>query len=583
MDRQAVAGLIVLGVCSPIYAEGLYGILSRNLYGNVEFGYIKDTNVNRSYSLDQTTYTQKYSLGTRGSIYSPNFVSYVLQGAFLVQNIEGTASGEPSSSSRQTQNYRASADFLRITKFPFSVYAEKDSNPYSSLQAGMPLSYDEVNNRVGVAGSVSLPYFDLQYTADKTDLQRNETYANETRQGSSYAFSLSKAYEQLKFSASYMDRLQDYSRVDKNATVLQNWSDHARLLRANAVWSPDKTLSVNSNVTYNESSYVDLKSMIGNVNTSWSPSERFRLGGDASASTMQSSGVRSDTVMLSQNASYRMTPDVTAMQTASLYRITGDNTNTTVAFATAGSRYATKLDNNVSVNAGIDVGVRNERYNEGNDANATMPDKSVYNYTLSAGATKRIEALRANASASAAYYGSVSTADETSGRLSLNANYMMQVGDNTHFSMAGYYLRDENSYYSVGEGLRTMQTDQMTINSTLRYSNQLGYNGSYSLGAGVIYSSTQLDANPRFNRVLPMVDGSLSYRFFDALHMNSSLSASQDTVSDLTNYSAYFGLNYRLRKLTMSLGARHFRQNGGTDGMWNTTRNSYFFKVSRPF
>lgn len=582
MTRQSVACLIVMSVCSPMYAQVQYGNLTRGLFGNIEYGYMRDSSELSTTSTEQSTINQRYTIGKRGSIYSPNLLSYLLQGSFLIQDIDATTNSESVNRSQKVDNYRVNADFFRKTNFPFTLYGDKSINPYASIDGGNAYSYDASNEQMGVTGSMKLPYFDLQYTAENFDTKRNETFADETRKGSNYSLTLSKNYEQLKLSLSYIDRNQDYNRVDRNQTVLQNWTDHNRNMRANAIWTPQKEISVISNIGYSENSYIDMKNTSGNVNASWTPNNRLQAGADVSVNFMQAGGMRNDTVMISENSSYRFSPETTARQTVSLYRTNTDNSDMTVGMATAGGQYSKTLDNNVSVNGGVDVGIRNEQYSSSMNTGGIAPSRTVSNHTISAGASKRIEAIRATISANASYYGTYTSLQEKSKRFNLNTNFNARVNENTHFVLYTYYLQDESSYLS-GSTLDPMKTQQLSVNAMFRYSNTMGYNGNYSVGAGLMYTNTKMGQNDNYNRLLPSVDASLMYRLLDSMMLNSNVVVSQDTVSDVTNYSAYLGLNYHLRKIAMSMGIRHFRQEGGTVGMLDSKRESFFFKVTRPF
>lgn len=586
MRKLTLVRVAVLCVCCRhmLYADGLFGVKMRGIYGNVEYGYMQDTNKMVSTNIDQTSFLQKYTLGMNGSIYSPNLISYLLQGSYLIDDINTQTNDDTMKSSRKTSNYRANADIIRSTKYPFSIYTDKTSVPYSSVQGNVPYAYDESSSRYGITGTALFPYFDFRYTAETSDVQRNETFADETRKGSNYSFGISKNFSNLKLLATYMDRNQDYKRDDKNLTAIQDWSDHSRDARVSGVWTPDQTLQVSSNLGYMQSSYSELKNLTANVNANWNPNDRFRVGGDITANTMQAGGTTSDMIAVSGNSSYRFTPEITSTQAVSLYRMTGGWSDMTVAMGTLGGRYVKVLDNNLTVNAGVDVSLRTEQHNVSADANATLQDRGIYTYTLTAGASKRIEALRANASANVSYFGSVSTLQEKTDRISLNANFNSQIQDNLSFSTYGFYVTEENSNYTGSEsGLDLRNMQQLSINSMLRYWKEIGYNGKLSLGAGVMYTMTEMDRYERVNRVMPTIDGSLSYRFFDALFMTSGVMASQDTVSDLTNYSGNVSFNYNLRKVMMSMGARYLRQNGGTMNMYDSTRNSLYFKISRPF
>lgn len=584
MKKQMIVRFIVICICSRhlLHAGNLFGINTRGVYGNLEYGYMQENSKAPGMNIEQSTILQNYMLGMRGSVYSPNLLSYLLQGSFQLQDIDGQTNNVAMNSSRNSSNYRINTDFIRTTNYPVSFYTEKTSNPYNSIQGNQPFTYNEVSDRYGVMGSAQLPYFDLRYSAESSDLQRNETFAEETRKNTGYMVSLSKNFQDGMFSAVYNDTNINYTRDDRYFHAKQDLTDHRRDARIMGNLKIDKTLQLSSNVGYRENSYANLKNLSGNVNLNWNPNERYRASADVSANLQSDNNTSTNMVIVGGNSFYQMTPEFSTIQNVSLYQIGGNQTGMTMGMATIGGRYTKKLDNDVTVNGGADIGLRHEQHDVASDVNSSLNNRSMYTYTLTAGISKRMEALRSNISANTSYFRSVSTLDEKSSRLTANVNFTSAWKENISFSVLGYYYK-ENSLYFVGDitGLEQRNSEQLTVNNILRYWQDIGYNGRVSIGGGVMYTMTQLDQYERVNRLLPTVDGSLSYRFLDTLFLTSNIMASQDTVSDLTNYSGYVGLNYNLRKMAMSMGARHLHQTGGS--AVSSSRNSFFFKISRPF
>lgn len=581
--------IVALTIITLISSLATLQAASNGLYGNLEYGYTQNRASDTNNKSSQESIIQNYTLGKTGYVYNPNLMSYLMQGSLFVTDTKSATNDQSSDSSIKSMNYRVNTDFIRSTKYPFSLYGEKTSSPYSSIQAGSSMSYNQTNDRYGVSGSVELPYFNLRYSGESSDMQRDETNADETRKNKDYTLSVDRRFQDGTFSAVYSNRTRDYLRDDRYFQSKQEWSDQAQDIRVNGAWNVDKTLRIDSYLTYMDSSYSDMKNMMGSVNINWNPTAKYMASVGATASTISSGGKSSDTVMLFGNSSYMVTPEFTTTQNVSLYRVTGDYSDMTMGTAMLGGHYTKALENSIVLTAGLDVMGKVEQNGAVSDINITVPDRNSYSYTASLGASKRIEAIRSSLSANLSYYDSASTLDDSTHRISANMMLSTAVSDNFYYTLSGYYINEASRYFT-GLTMGTVQRDSeaLTVDNTLRYWHDIGYDGKISLGGGVAYSKSQVDQQESLVRVFPHAEGSFTYKFFRTLFLNSTLTASQDSVSDLTNYSAYIGLNYTLRKIIMSFGTRYFYQTSGASSVstgvnQESTQSSVFFKISRSF
>jgi hypothetical protein len=433
-----------------------------------------------------------------------------------------------------------------------------------------------------MSGSVDLPYFMLRYSAESSDMQRDESFANETRNNKDYMVSIYKNFNEGTFSAVYNDRNRDYLRDDSYFQSHQEWSDHSRDARVNGTWNVDKTLRIGSYLTYMDNSYSDMTNLTGNLNANWHPNDRYIAGIDLTASSMEAGGYKNNTVMLGGNSFYQVTPEFSTTQNVSLYHVSGDYMDQTMGTLMLGGRYTKTLENNVVVTTSVDLMGKSEQNSVASDMNVSIPDRNSYSYTIASGASKLIESMRSRISTNVSYYDSTSTLDEKTQRFTANMMLSSTILDNLIYTLSGYYVNEESQYYAGLEaGMWQRNSEILSVDNMLRYWQDVGYDGRVSLGGGVAYTVSQTDNSDTLTRVFPHVDGSFSYRFFNSLFFNSTVSASQDSVSDMTNYSAYMGLNYTLRKIMITSGARYLLQTGGT--LQESTQNSVFFRIMRKF
>lgn len=592
MKKHIVARIVI----TLIFSIAILQAESNGLYGNLEYGYTQNRASDVNNESSQESIIQNYILGKTGYVYNPNLMSYLVQGSLLVTDTKDVTNGQPYDSNTKSMNYRVNTDFIRSTKYPFSLYGEKTSNPYSSIQAGSSMSYNQTNDRYGTSGSMELPYFNLRYSAESSGMQRDETNADETRKNKDYTLSIDKRFKDGTLSAVYSNRSRDYLRDDRYFQSRQEWSDQAQDIRVNGVWNVDKTLRIDSYLTYMDSSYSDMKNMTGSVNINWNPTDKYMASVSATASTVSSGGKSSDTVMLSGNSSYMVTPEFTTTQNVSLYRVTGDYSDMTMGTAMLGGHYTKALENSLVLTAGLDVMGKVEQNKAVSDINITVPDRNSYSYTASLGASKRVEAIRSSLSGNLSYYDSESTLNDSTKRISANMMLSTMISDSLYNTLSGYYTSETGRYFTdLTTGTVQMDLESFTVDNNLRYWYDIGYDGKMSFGGGVTYSQSQFNQQEKLVRVFPHAEASFTYKFFRTLFLNSTLSASQDSVSDLTNYSAYVGLNYTLRKILMSFGTRYFYQTSGASSVsaetssvstrvnQESTQSSIFFKISRSF
>lgn len=561
------------------------GLSTRGMYGSLEYGYTKD-DASSSYSTSsRSSFVQNYTLGKRGSIYSPNLMSYLLQSSLFLNDTQGSTNDLANDSSSKNINYRINTEFIRGTKYPFSVFADRTTNPYSSIQPGSSLSFNQETGRYGFSGSAELPYFSLRYSAEASTMKRDEGYADETRNNKEYMVSIYKHFTDGTFSAVYNDTYRDYDRRDHDSNLTSSWADHIRNARMNGSWNVDKTLRIASALSYQDNSYLGTTNVNGSVNTNWRPSDRYSAGLDLSANTYKGVDTRSDILTLGGNSYYQMTPEFSTTQNVMLSSISGNLMSQKAETLTVGGNYVKTLEDTLVVNASANIMLKGEQNSAASDINATLPDRTSYAYTLTTGASKRIDAINSRVSANASYYDSVSSTNESTNRISANMMLNADLQENLTYTLSSYFTKEQNQYlqsYAISDSNMTQRDYQvLALDNMVRYWHNVGFSGKVSLGGGVSYTISQSNESEKVTRVFPHVESSFSYRFFNSLLLNSSLSASQDNVTDLTNYSAYLGFNYTLRKIIMSFGTRYFTQTGGTIG--ERRQNSTFFKISRTF
>lgn len=587
MNKISVAAVVVLFSYDNLVAFDMnYGLLTQGLFGNVEYGYSQEQTKSESSKATQNALSQNYTLGKMGSIYSPKLFNYLLQSSLFMNDSKGTSDSSASQSSIKSVNYRINTDIIRESKYPFTVYADKTSTPYSNVQADSTLSYNESNNRYGINGTAEIPYVNFRYSATASAMQRDESSANEMRDEKTVMGNVYQNYDRGSFSAIYNANSRGYSRDNFVLQNKQKFDDQSNEIRVNGTWTPDKTLSFASDASYaeNTGTLFDMTNMTGNLNVAWTPTEHYTAGVNVGMSAINAAGSEFNTVMLNVNSYYQVTPELSTTQNIALSRSDGDFTKQTMDMVTLGINYLKPFENKWILHTNANIMGQKQQNETLDDLNSTSTNinRNAYSYTLGQGASKYFESIGTTLSGELSYYDMASSLNEEGQRMSASMLLSSNIWMNFYNTFSLYYIKENSLYYAGPEiGMLKRNTTARTGSNQLNYWRTVGYNGRLSLGGGVSYSVSQSGEAESVTRVYPQVNGSFSYTFFNALQFASSAAASQDSVSDLTNYSANIGFNYRIRKVMMSLDGHHYMQTG-IDGRY-TVVDSLFFKISRRF
>lgn len=585
MNHRTTVGILLLPSIWCVWAYGAPsgGLKTRGVYGNIEYGYLFDNATNRNYTISQNSFTQRYTLGLRGFVYSPNLLRYLIQGSFFIRDIDYVSNGVEEATETKQDNYLVNADFIQASKTPISLYAEKYSTPFTSNKPGSNYSYYDSGNRYGIQGTVSLPVLNLNYSANLSDQQLDGSFFEETRKSDDYTVSMSKTLKQGSLIATYTDTAREYARKDKTQNYSYDWGDHVRDARVNADWKFSDTLQMLSGLTYRENSFGGLKSLGGNLNANWSPNSSLNGGIMLNANTMSAGGMSNKNVMLAANAGYRFSPEVFTNYSVTTNYGTGDAYDYLLNMGMMGISYTKKLENQWLISGNTNLMLKNEQFTSSGDSNMTLlPDRKSYACTIAAGASRMIESIRSNVSANVSYFTSNSSIDEENRRLLLNGAISTTFTQNFTNSISLYYTDDINTYFDANTD-EMIQSDytNLAFNNMTRYSGKVGIKGRFSLGAGVSYNRYRSNRFGSFDRFYPRLDGSFSYQILPTMMFNSNASVGQDPVNDLTNYSAYMGLNYSMRRIVMSMGGRYMLQAGQVAGDYK--QYSMFANIARPF
>jgi len=561
------------------YTSNAANSYTRGLYGKLEYVLMSDRIEDKYNSTERKSFIQNYKLGYENYIYSPYLLTYDIGTSFYIDDTTSTTKNKNSAGSVKSENsikhtnYKAYLHFLKKSKYPFTIYKEKIDSPLWSTQADTATLITYKTDQQGIFGRLKLKYFDLDYEARETDIEKTESFAYETGKNRRYKVGISKQFDENKtLIFNYSHQTRDYYRTDRGLGYTDQWNDIIDNAMANFSWKMSKSMSMGSSVNYLKNSYFDLEDLSGTINFNYRPNEKLTASTSLMADKMKTKDGTNNYINFNENTSYKVTKNLTTNQSLQIFNASGDTRNMTLASLTLGSNYTKKLSKSTVATFNASVTGRAERF--GKDSNTTISDRNMFSYTLGSGITKNFEESRSSVSANISYYQLISTTSDSTRRVTLNTGYNKKFSDRLSYYLKMYATRDENVYTDSQGNRSDRTTNIISIDNALNYWTLVGYNGKLSSKAGLIYS-----AGTFANRVNPYANAALTYMLRRNLMLKANARVSSDTGYDTVTYSGNADMIYRLRKVQIKVGTKVSTQTGGTFG--ERTHTNYYFRISR--
>jgi len=560
-------------VTLPAYAE-------KKIYGRIDYGYINDQVSYGNYESEQMSFLQNYILGYRSYIYSPRLLQYTLEAGMSLNSTETDTTVSSYSSDSSVTNYRGNLSFLSGTWFPFSIYADKTSNPYENTLSTSSFSSNQTTEQYGINGMLQMSLFNFNYSFGTSKTDRTDPFSTDQRNNQDIKLNLTKKKDNSSLSIGYDDYVRESTRISTDGSATQNsWTDNTRQIHADYRWTPDKTVSIGTSGSYQTSSLIDMKSATGTVNLAWNPTEKYSAGAVMSASKMNVPGMEYSIFNVGLNSAYYITPEMSATQNLVYYSSDSNFYSSKTAMLSLGGNYSKQLENNVRI--GINGSVTGRMEQTETDSNTSIVgDRKSYGTLIAANTSKLIEAYKTRMNLGVSYSTMSSNLDDKTNHMGVNGGLSSEIADNISYSLNGY-LNYDDSTVVAGTGERTTTNmETMGADMALRYWSAVGSKGQFSSSIGVAYAKS-ITNEREYSRLYPNANMSFNYALTSALNYTSSAYVSRDMMYDLTNYSVNMGLNYLIRSITISTGAKLGVQTGNE--IAQMSQRNIFIRASRPF
>ncbi len=574
MKRKISASFYILALLPAVLSADY----TRGLYGKIEYVLMHDNVSDKYNDTDRKSFVQNYQLGYESFVYSPRLLTYDLGFSFYIDNsnTDVNNNGTTIKSKNETKhtNYKAYLNFIKKTKFPFTIYYEKIDSPLWSTAPNGTTLVTYKTDKSGIYGRAKLESFDLNYEYKQMKSEKTESFAFENGDNKRFAIGISKQFDENQTASfNYSHEIRDYYRTDRGLNYRDSWHDVVDNAIATYSWIISKTMQFSTAVNYLKNEYLEYEDLTGTATLNWTPNEKHNENFSLTVDNSKTKEGTNTFISANESGSYRVTENLTTSHGFQVYNARGDLYNLTLASVSAGASYLKKFSETFNATVGATVTGRTENYDY-SDANVTIQDRNILSYTLTSGLSKTFPEDRSALSAGVSYYQLISTTSDATNRLTTNASYNKKFTNRLSYYLKFYSTTDRNTYTAADNNTTTRTTNIISVDNNLNYWRPVGYNGKMTLKAGVIYSSGTFA-----DRVNPYGAFTFFYMLRRDLMLKTLARVSSDTAYNVTSYTGSADLIYRIRKVEMRTGVQMSRQSGGTFGYRDHI--NYFFRISR--
>ncbi len=554
----------------------------KGLYGKLEYTFLKE---NSSLTkIDSTSHIQRYEIGYENFIYDPNLFKYDISGTLYFNNTKTTTDkGEDLTRNLKSINYKAYLDFIQGSRFPFTVFAEKTDVPFVSLLS-LNTTYSNQNiTKYGIHGSLDLLDHIIKYYFGTQDTNSQYLTTDEKRNDTLYSLKINRNLEHSFYGLSFTHGKREYSRKALATNDVTKWKDDSTEIRADYTWRPSKTLNVRTYAKYYDSGYFDLKTATASLDLSWRPTRKYNANFGVIAENIKDNNNSTDYVSIYGGGNYRITSHLSTSHYFTLFNLHSNNFKQNSGSVKGGLAYRNKIGKYMTYFVEGDTEIKAERGANANGNNFLLNKDSV-SYNLGLGFSRRLANIKSTFNSNIRYYLYDSNIGEKINRYTFAASILTKFSSSLVNNFSANYskvTRDYKYYNSINNP--SSNTEILTLTERVSYYDTLGINGKFNANIGIRYYVSKSQ-----NRANPFADMSLNYLLWRNLVFKSNARVTNDLYSGNTDYTAFMGLDYRIRQLSFSTGVRYMdRLNTNTDkfGRPDTGygRKNFYAQIKRVF
>lgn len=536
-------------------------------YGSLNFLYTEDNYITDTTDTSRESFVQELKLGYSGNIYSPKLLEYTIEG-LLRYDDENIKSNSYESKQKSTGNdYKAKLDFIKETKFPFTLYASKSERPISTVYDAYSTNYVYETRDEGATGSINFEPYMFTYSAvnTKTIAEFNDRIQNSqtSTYNTSFRYSENAHNLQASYSHSILENEQNYIN-DAIASVNQVKD----MFNISHTWRASKDLTMNNSASYENDEFYQSESIDADTNVYWKP-EGKNYDGSFSAYTSKmeyadfvgSEKYVFNSINLNQTFNYRLTENINLSENAMMYIYDNSSLKGSNSYVNldAMHNYKTTIFDDVPFTLQSRVGVQKNdtTYTTNLDNNSTTTSNSVerYNFDVNARATKAFPSIKSTLNLDNGYYLSIYSTEQQEQRYNFGLYFLSKLYSIVNNNITARYTQTDRSSKSeeTGEQIKNSYSTTSLMEMVDFYLN-LGISGRVGFRVGVEYENIKSDAQ-NISRVSPRGEMNLNYRFFKSWMFDSSARVYE--FYNTLEYSGNANLTFRAGKTSFLMGYQY--------------------------
>lgn len=543
------------------------GYEDRGFYGGLDFLYMEDDYTMSSSRTTQDSFTQELKIGYIGNIYSPRLLEYVVEGRVRYDDIKTQSNGIESKQESEGINYKTKFDFIKATKFPFSVYANKSERPVSTVYSVYSQEYINETKSEGATGRIDFNPYIFQYGATTTENITESSGSLQSLKMTNYTGSFSYKESVHSLMLNYARNIEENQQYYIGDTT-RNLDRVKDVLNLSYNWSGIEDLALSGGASYENDDYFSSQVIDADLNMYWRPKgEKYDTSFSIFGSNMEyGDGIESEkyifnSINLNQTFNYKLTENINLSESAMAYiydatTVKGTNTNINL-FAT--HNYATTFFENIPFTLTTSAGAQKNDTDSQSTAviGTTTTSMSVerYSLNLNARAKRELPSIKSSLNFDSSYYNSISSNDEEEQRYSAGLYLLSKLSRMVNNNISARYTKSDRvmvSYLNDEQMENSYSTS--SLSESINFNYDIGQRGMIRLGVGVEYTNMKNDTETT-SEINPRADASMNYRLFNS--WNFSASARVSEAYNTVNNSGSANLNFKAGKTTFLMGYQY--------------------------
>ncbi|NOZ83653.1 MAG: hypothetical protein GXP60_02405 [Epsilonproteobacteria bacterium] len=539
---------------------------AKTLSGVVEYKYEKRKDDNLSYKSRSASFTQNYKLRYNRYIYSPKLLIADIEGSFQKENIDITESNVGKTNiNAKNIGYNFHLRFLKDTKHPFSVFANKNEETTWMTQPGGAMFVNMKTKSIGINGGAYLGYgingnYGFYHAKSKSIDDKGNFDKIDNK---NFIVGINKSYKNSWLNLSY-NYSHNIEKKNENINIKRT-SESINNIIANYSNMIDKNTNFNLfGKQYNDNLYrLTITQLNGNLSKKLS--KRLSSNTNLYLTRSKYKGKNGEYIMLDNNFNYILNKHFTITQSLEVYKNLGFYGNNSKENLSLGLNFNKLLPGKINISASsILSGIMRQKIEKESahslsfTQNADISKLFVFKMINST--------LRPHASFGISRSYPAEKTDRYDSGLEFDSNIIKHVKFNTSFE---YYRYKHKSI--DGE---TDSEIRRTSDASVTYSSNIGFRGNFSTSIGTTITSGTSSEKYGYARC------NFGYMIERGLLLNANLNIRDDMTYNTTTASMAAGIRYRYRSLIMSFdGSFNKERTDVGKRKWSTV----LYKISRLF